>query len=65
MEIAMDIIQVGCFDITACLTAMLPNDVHDSKTNPQRMTIRSFTVPKVTTNTEANSEEDADIEPMD
>ena len=44
---------------------MLPNDVHDSKIKPQEIPIGSFTVTKVDANSEANTEEGEDIEPMD
>ena len=44
---------------------MLPNDVQGYKIKPKGIPIGSFTVPKVAENTEANSEEDEDIEPID
>ena len=64
-ESAVESMQVGSFERTGCPITMLPNDVHDSKINPQGIHIGSFTVPKVAANSEANAEEDEDIAPMD
>ena len=57
--------QGGCFERTGCLIIMLSNDVHDYKIKPQEIPIGSFTVTKVDANSEANTEEGEDIEPMD
>ena len=61
----MESMQVGCFQRTIFLITMLPNDVHDSKIKPQEIPIGSFTVTKVDANSEANTEEGEDIDPMD
>ena len=52
MGSAMESMRVGCFELIGCIITMLPNDVHNSKTNPQGMPIGSFTVPKVGANDE-------------
>ena len=57
--------RVGFFEHTGCIITMLPNDVQGYKIKPQGIPIGSFTVPKVAENTEANSEEDEDIDTMD
>ena len=61
----MERMRVGCFECSGCFITILPNYLKGYKIKPQGIPIGSFIVPIVDANSEANTEDDEDVDTID